>query len=286
MNVDNDNNVLYGMSIVSMDDVDYYYKNHNVNMFQINASKIRYAQRETSIPSVAVHSSYSINLARPWLESDWFIQQLIAEVEYTHNVKGFCIVLHTGKSLNYSVSSGINHMLSALLHVHDATIMYSDVRIILETPAGQGTELLANLEEFCTFVSRLRSINDDCHNRFGICLDTCHMYASGALDTTDYDIYTTMSVINENVGFDAIKLIHLNNSSEPFNSKLDRHANLDNGHMELESIQKMIDLFAYMNIPMVLETPVAGSEDKDLDTNTDTVGITSDYRILSDTLEL
>lgn len=288
----NNNDSLYGISVGDLEDVDYYYKNYGINMFQINASRIRELKRDNKEPYIVVHGSYSINLGRPWLESDWFIQQLIREIKDAHAIKAFGIVIHTGKSLKFTEAAAINNMLSALLHVHVETKEYSNVKILIETPAGQGTEILSNFEEYCQFICNIRSINKECYNRFGMCLDTAHMFASGSINVSDDDIANCINTISSTAGYDAINLIHLNNSSEDFFSKLDRHANINNGKMSVDGMEKIIDLFLFMEVPIVLETPIGmydqnilsdleSSDDMNNEiSSVDTIGMTSDYKMI------
>jgi deoxyribonuclease-4 len=86
---------------------------------------------------------------------------------------------------------------------------------LLETPAGAGTELLTKIEDFINFVKKIN------HPNFGICMDTCHVFASG------YDPYNYLCKLIEN---DLIPiLIHFNDSKMELASRKDRHEFIGKG---------------------------------------------------------
>lgn len=255
---------LLGLDVASYEDMEYLNKKYGINLFQIAAKYINkdiLTNTDKSILkrkySTVVHYSYSINLAHTWNKNDWWIQQLIGEIKSAHLVGAFGIVIHTGKSLNYSKSTAINNMFSSLLYVHEQTAELLNIKILIETPAGQGTELLKDLDNFIRFMLKFENTSiESIKNRFGICIDTCHIYAAG-YDISDEDVITSyFNTIHKKIGLDKIKLIHLNNSRGVAGSKIDRHANLHTGEINIDSIKMIIRFINKLEIPMILETPM------------------------------
>lgn len=223
--------------------INYFDTSHRKSLALIKKNNIK----------IVVHASYTINLSLLWDKNSWWIQQFIIEIEKAEQLNAYGIVIHTGKQLNNTISQAINNMYSALLFIHEKTIGHEKVKILIETPAGQGTEILTNINNFCNFMNKFYKHTDkSIQKRFGICLDTCHIFASG------YDIRKSseiFDIIDNIVGIDKIKLCHINDSKENINKKLDRHANIGDGYIGKKTIIKLVKFFNKLEIPMILETP-------------------------------
>jgi deoxyribonuclease-4 len=123
-------------------------------------------------------------------------------------------------------------------------------KIIIETPAGQGTELLTNLNEFIDFYN---SFSKEQKKYLGICLDTAHIWAS------NYELNEAYNIICNKNANDLI-VIHLNNSVVKKGSNVDRHAPIfdsANGTIPITAIKEFIELFKdNKHVPIIiLETP-------------------------------
>jgi deoxyribonuclease-4 len=206
-----------------------------------------------------VHASYSINLARRWKETDWMVQQFIAEIRIADQLGCFGVVIHTGKQLELSKSEALNNMYTSLLYVHESTKECQKVRIIIETPSGQGTETLTKIEDFCNFMNKFYQHPDKLiQDRFGVCIDTCHVFASGHPIHTQTGMNDFFSTIDRIIGIDRIKLCHLNDSKKSKGSKIDRHANIGSGMIPKKQLLKIVGFMKNLEIPIVLETPYDG----------------------------
>jgi apurinic endonuclease APN1 len=203
-----------------------------------------------------VHGSYSINLSKTWCESDWWIQQLISEIKCCSQLGAFGIIIHTGKSLKLNISESLNNMYTSLLYIHHKTEEYQNIKIIIETPSGQGTEILTNIEEFCRFMNKFYSHpHQKVRDRFGICIDTCHIFAAGNDIRTSEGIDYFFKIIDQTIGIDKIKICHLNDSKKGLGEHLDRHLNIGKGHIGKKSLFRITKFMKKLNIPIVLETP-------------------------------
>lgn len=261
---------LIGIDVETYEDMFELNRVNNINLFQISArylsnylekinlSKLRGLEISTiNMPKdfkVVVHYSYSINLGRIWNPNDWWILQLISEIEIAEKIGAFALVIHTGKSLQFSESTAINNMFSSLLYVHDKT-SNSNVKLLLETPAGQGTELLSDISDFLHFMKKFNS-SPQLSERFGICVDTCHIYSAGYNIAESKGISNFFECIDKEIGISKIKLVHLNNSRTELGSKVDRHENIEIGTLSMKSITLIVTFINVLGIPMILETPM------------------------------
>lgn len=205
---------------------------------------------------LVVHGSYSINLSKRWTDSDWWIQQFIGEIKGSAQLGAFGIVIHTGKQLELTTAEALNNMYTSLLHIHHKTEAYQKIRIIVETPSGQGTETLTQIQEFCRFMKKFYTHPDEkVRDRFGICVDTCHVFAAGNDIRTEKDINHFFGYIDRSIGIDKIKLCQVNDSKKGLGERLDRHMNIGEGQIGKDAIGRIVKFMKELEIPIVLETP-------------------------------
>lgn len=237
----------------------------NIKLFQIFVSStvdyhsekykniLKYVKKNNI--HLLVHASYSINIARDWKSSDSMVQQFIAEIQRASDIGAFAIVIHVGKHLDLSIPEALNNMYTLLLYVHSKTAK-TKVQILIETPAGQGSETLVNIDDFCKFMNKFyKHPNKEIKERFGMCVDTCHIFAAG------YDIRTKQqtdyfySVIDKTIGIDKIKVCHINDSKKGLGSRTDRHENIGHGEIGLEPLKRIISFMKSLEVPIIFETP-------------------------------
>lgn len=207
-----------------------------------------------------VHSSFMINIARPWDKYTWWINNLIDSIKLCHRLGAKGIVLHFGKKLDIDIKHAYNNMFTSLVYVISKTKKYKDIMILLETPARQGTEMCYTIDDLAYFYNKFKR-NDMLKNRIKICIDTCHIFAAGHDIKTSLGITTYISDFDKKIGLDNIKLIHLNDSYHPFDSHIDRHDNIGKGYIGSDSLQIFYNFFKN-RVPIILETP---SIDREID---------------------
>ena len=197
------------------------------------------AMTEVKESNAYVHAAYIINLAmEPGSKDDYGVELLIKNLGYAVRIGFKGVVVHVGKSVKRTVSEALENMRANLLKaIPHAT---KTCPILLETPAGQGTELLTDYDEFLEFVD---SFKDE---RLRACIDTCHVYATGYCPyeylkgaTTDY--------------LPLVKLVHFNDSHGACNSCVDRHAFIGSGLIGLEVMTQVAHLCLEKRIDMVVE---------------------------------
>jgi deoxyribonuclease-4 len=131
-------------------------------------------------------------------------------------------------------------------------------KIVLETPAGQGTELLTDLDDFLNFYNKFSA---EQRRYLGICVDTAHVWASGYELS---DAYKMIAVKNAN----DVVAIHLNNSKVAKGIRVDRHTTLfdSTGTIPHNSLKEFVELWKEKKSPLspliILETPSANYADE------------------------
>lgn len=205
---------------------------------------------------IVIHASYKINIARSWNEYSWWIDELINEIVYADKVGSNYIVLHFGKHLDLSIADAYNNMYSCLLFVHNRTKELSNVKILLETSAGQGTEMCNKLEDLSHFYKKISlNINLQFRDRIKICIDTCHLFVSGYDLSTEAMVKLFLESFEELIGIHHIKLVHFNDSVNNLGSNIDRHANIGKGYIGFNGLKIVFDYFTKQKINILLETP-------------------------------
>jgi len=183
-----------------------------------------------------VHSPYIINLCTAG-QSGWNVELLKKNLQYAAAIGCQGVVVHVGKSTKQALGDAMATMkANVLAALEDAT---EDCPLLLETPAGQGTEVLTEEKAFVDFV---REIGDP---RLRICIDTCHVFACGHKPLE----YIQHTCEHE----DLVKLIHYNDSATPCGSCVDRHAFMGQGHIGMDGMRAIAEYCGDKGLPMVIE---------------------------------
>ena len=189
--------------------------------------------------SVFVHSQYMINLcATPGEKDDYGVVLLQKNLRISAAAGFKGVVVHVGKSTKMALDVAMANMRTNVLASLEAATVACP--LLLETPAGQGTETLTTYDSFVGFV---KSIGDP---RLRICVDTCHVFASG-LDPLDY----LRRLVTEDPAL--LSLVHFNDSCGSCGSCVDRHAFIGTGEVGIEKMRDMADLCLSHSVPMLVE---------------------------------
>ena len=91
--------------------------------------------------------------------------------------------------------------------------------------------------------------------RVGVCLDTCHLLASGYDIASPEGYARTFKDFGRIVGFDRLKAFHMNDSKRPLGSRVDRHTHIGEGCVGLDAFRRLVNDRRFAGLPMLLETP-------------------------------
>ena len=215
---------------------------------------INYTQKNNI--KIVIHSSYLLNIAKQWDTHSWWLKNLELEIEYAHKIKAIGVVIHLGKQLDLTLNEAYNNMFTAILYVLNKTAEYKNVKLLIETSAGQGTELCYKLDDLAYFYNKFT--NTEIINRLGICLDTCHIFAAGHDISSIGKINSYLKKFDQLIGIKNIVLIHLNDSKCDVGCRVDRHENIGDGYIGLENLKFIFKYFRKLNKFVILETPNSG----------------------------
>lgn len=211
------------------------------------AERFRRARQQLGIDPVIAHGSYLVNLAgRPEIR-DKSIAAVREDLARCARLEIDALVLHPGTCEN--VEKGIRLIADALNAIIPAGSEAGPM-ILLETTAGQGNGIGHTFEHLANILRRL-----DCPERFGVCLDTCHVFAAGYDVSTPAGFDSTLEELDRCIGLERLKLLHLNDSLGERGSRIDRHADIGAGRIGLEAFRHVVNHEALRDLPAIIELP-------------------------------
>jgi len=219
-------------------------------LLEEDISQFKAKARETGIHPVVGHASYLLNLASPkeplWIKSR---DTLITELERCEALDVGWLVFHPGSHVGSGEEAGLARVAQALGEVHAATAGFR-ARILLETTAGQGTNLGYCFEHLAWLMEHAPE-----GERLGVCLDTCHVFAAGYELRTPEGYAETMEAFDQVIGLEQLEAIHLNDSKGDLGSRKDRHDHIGKGCIGLEGFSNLLNDPRLAGLPGLLETP-------------------------------
>jgi deoxyribonuclease-4 len=126
--------------------------------------------------------------------------------------------------------------------------------VLLENMAGQKNSVGSRFEEIKLILDGVKE-----EKRVGVCLDTCHAFASGFDLTSRQAVERTMSLFDDCVGYTRLKVVHLNDSKGPLGSNLDRHEDVGKGRIGTNGMKAILHYGGLAERPLILETPFENS---------------------------
>jgi deoxyribonuclease-4 len=226
---------------------------------EIDAFKAR--RREAPGIPVASHDSYLINLASSNPEtagksiaafSDELRRCGALGIEY--------LVIHPGSHLGEGVAAGLTRFTANLDRAMGEAGTGKQVMVLLETTAGQGTNLGASFEELATIIAA--SAHPE---QLGVCYDTCHTFVAGYDIRTPKTYAQTMARFDRLLGLERLKFFHLNDAAKGLGSRIDRHTHIGQGEITVAGFGNLINDPRFADHPMVLETPKSDDLHEDLE---------------------
>lgn len=215
--------------------------------------------------SLVIHAPYIINPAMPWkngrrdidVQDTYWFKCIINELLIADKIGAMGVVIHVGKYTKQTPEQGLEIMekfISAVLE--KKCILGVSAMLILETAAGQGTELLTNIDDLSIFYNKIVGVgkgecidDEDYRKHFGLCLDTCHVWSCG------YGCLESYKTIQKNTN-GGIVCIHLNGSATPQGSSKDRHAEMrsPDSSIPMQEIKDMLHIVD-KKVVVIIETP-------------------------------
>ncbi|HVB30725.1 MAG TPA: deoxyribonuclease IV [Gemmatimonadaceae bacterium] len=202
----------------------------------------------TAVGATVVHDSYLINLASPdpTLRRR-SIESFVAELERCQALGITYLVSHPGNFMDErgaGVQRNADAITEALERVPGKTVL------CMETTAGAGTVIGSTFEELALLLELVPAAQ---RKRMGVCVDTCHIYSAGYDLVRDFDgVWTRFDDV---LGARRLRVLHLNDSKMPFDSRRDRHELIAEGTLGAAPFRRLMTDDRFRRVAKVLETP-------------------------------
>ena len=214
----------------------------------------RFRQRvdEAGLAPVVSHASYLINLATADTAlREQSIGALVDELDRAHALGLLGVVIHPGTCTSGTEDDALALVADAVrtawrVHPRRRTL------ILFEHTAGQGRTIGHRFEHLAAILSHL-----DGSPRAGVCLDTCHLVASGYDIVSEAGYAETFAAFDRIVGLDRLRVFHANDSKRPLGSRVDRHAHIGEGVLGREPFRRLLRDARFAGLPFLIETEKA-----------------------------
>jgi deoxyribonuclease IV len=214
-------------------------------------ARFRERRAEAGIQSVVCHAVYLVNLGT--LDDDMYEKSRIAmeaTVETACALEAEGVVFHVGSHRGAGFEAGVKRALPVLRELlkrcADRTML------LLENTAGAGGTMGRSAAELEAFFDALAG-----HRALGLCLDSCHWYASGVDVVERAALDGALEELDRRIGLDRLRCLHVNDSAAPLGSNRDRHAALGEGLLD-DGLATFIGHPAFEGLPAIVETGQAG----------------------------
>jgi deoxyribonuclease IV len=199
---------------------------------------------------VVDHMPYLPNLASP--KADIYersVATLAAELRRCDLLGIPYLVTHLGHHGGAGSEAGQERVAAAIRQA--LAQAENDVMLLLENTAGEKNSVGTTVADLCRIMGLV-----DAPERIGICFDTCHAFAAGYDLRTREGVEATFGELDELVGLEHLRVIHLNDSKGDCGSGLDRHEHIGLGYIGEEGIRRILSHPAVRSRPLICETPV------------------------------
>ncbi|MGA2927727.1 MAG: deoxyribonuclease IV [Solirubrobacteraceae bacterium] len=205
------------------------------------------ARAESPVDAVLIHAVYLLNCASQDAEiRDKSRASLIQSLRVGAAIGARGVVLHPGSAKRGEVATAIDR---AGKVIAEALSESEHCELHLEDTAGAGGTLGRSFEELAQL---LAAADDD--RRLGVCLDSCHLLASGYDIRTASGLAGTLDDFDRVVGAQRLRSLHVNDSITPLGSNRDRHALLGEGELGQAGCATFLSEPRFEQLVCVLET--------------------------------
>jgi deoxyribonuclease-4 len=211
--------------------------------------QFRNTQKLTRVSPVLIHCNYLVNLASA---DEFFLaksrESFREEVERALVLGVDYLVVHPGSARGACEADGIAACAQSL-KIACKGLRLSSLRILVENTAGQGECIGHRFEH-------LRAIMDECPKLpLGVCLDTAHAFTAGYDIREEDGLAALLQKIQRTVGLKNVRAIHFNDSRAAYNSRVDRHWHIGEGHIGAEALRRVAQHPKLKHCAFILETP-------------------------------
>jgi deoxyribonuclease-4 len=207
----------------------------------------REAIDSSPIGAVLIHAVYLLNCASEDQEiRRKSLASLTQSLRVGQGIGAAGVVLHPGSAKTGDVPRAIKRAGTVIKQALSAT---EGCELHLEDTAGAGGTLGRSFGELGALLDAAGG-----SERLGVCLDSCHLYASGYQVATPEGLSETLDRCDREIGLERLRSLHLNDSLAKFGSNRDRHAILGEGELGLRGCATFLSEPRFQKLPCVLET--------------------------------
>src|SRR5688500_16374397 len=212
---------------------------------------------ETGVAPVVSHASYLINLATTFpLLREQSMAAFVDELDRAHALGLLGVVIHPGTCTAGTEADALRLIAEAIRAALKARPRRRTM-VLLEHTAGQGRTVGHRFEHLAAILDHL-----DGSPRVGVCLDTCHLVASGYDIVSEQGYTQTFAALDRLVGLDRVRVFHGNDSKKPCGSRVDRHEHIGEGCLGIEPFRRLINDPRFAGLPLLIETEKAKGSEK------------------------
>ncbi len=206
------------------------------------------AQEGSGVDAVLIHAIYLLNPASEDPEiREKSLTALVSALRAGDRLGAHAVVLHPGSAKDGHVGEAIARAGQVLREALEAS---ETCPLHLENTAGAGGTLGRSFAELAALVDAAGG-----GPRLGLCLDSCHLFASGYDIRTAEGLDATLEECDREIGLDRLGSLHLNDSQVDLGSNRDRHAPVGFGELGEEGCAVFLSEPRFDAMPCVLETP-------------------------------
>ncbi|HEY7967619.1 MAG TPA: deoxyribonuclease IV [Solirubrobacteraceae bacterium] len=211
-------------------------------------ARFREAFAASAIGGVLIHAVYLVNCASddPEIRAK-SLASLVHSLRLGDAIGATAVVVHGGSAKAGPVAPAIAR--AGALYA-EALAESERCPLHLENTAGTGGTLGRSFEELATMLEA-----GGASERLGVCLDSCHLLASGYEIRTPQQLAGVVDQFERLVGGARLGSLHLNDSVNPLGSNRDRHANVGEGELGLDGARAFVNEPRFGGLSCVLETP-------------------------------
>ena len=209
------------------------------------------AAGDKGLDPVVIHAPYLINLASPdeiiWEKSVFLLRWTLQRGAL---LGAAYVIFHTGSHRGSGVEAGIARIAEGITTILPETP--PEVMLLLENDVGAGNSLGGSFEQIGAVLNLLPQYQQ----RLGVCLDTAHLWGAGYDISNAASTHQVLQHFDEVIGFNRLKVIHLNDTEMPLGSHRDVHARIGEGIIGQEGLRALLTDSRLDHVAVLLETPI------------------------------
>jgi deoxyribonuclease-4 len=220
--------------------------------------RFRARRKEARVRFVSCHALYLVNLAsRDHEIRTKSLSSLHATMETARAIRADAVVLHVGSHLGYGFEDALSVVEPSLEELLELTT--DDLWLCMENTAGAGGTIGRSLDELAAICDVL-----DGHRRLGVCIDSCHWWASGVDVSDPPALEAAVEALDAKLGLERLRCLHVNDAAVPLGSNRDRHELVGRGRIG-NGLATFLAHSAFDRLPALVETwEDKGPETEDL----------------------